>query len=192
MAIDYEQVKKILIPKYFYEIIVPQMGAYYSDYGVDFDVKPVAKCPLHGEDTPSFRWYEETNTFFCFGCRKGGDVINLHREFAESVNGTKPSFKEAMEFLAGFFINGRDDNSVFSAVNEEEIHKLSSVPELILLSNYIKRLEDKLIHSVNVPMEIKRKIYTAIDNTNLLTSLNMIKATDALSYIKHIEKVVHC
>ncbi len=64
-SIQVEQVKKVLIPKYFYEIIIPNMEGYYSDYTVDFESKPVVKCPLHGEDTPSLRWYEDTNTFYC-------------------------------------------------------------------------------------------------------------------------------
>ena len=62
--------RRVTIPSYFYNIIIPQRVDYYSDYTVDFDAKPVAKCPLHDEDTPSMRYYEETNTFYCFGCRK--------------------------------------------------------------------------------------------------------------------------
>lgn len=32
-------------------------------------------CPMHGEKTPSLRIYQ--NTFFCFGCDTGGDVIRF-------------------------------------------------------------------------------------------------------------------
>lgn len=32
-------------------------------------------CPMHGEKTPSLRIYK--NTFFCFGCQTGGDVIRF-------------------------------------------------------------------------------------------------------------------
>lgn len=32
-------------------------------------------CPMHGEKTPSLRIYG--NTFFCFGCQTGGDVIRF-------------------------------------------------------------------------------------------------------------------
>lgn len=36
-------------------------------------------CPLPGHDdrTPSFHYYSETNSFYCFGCRRGGSVIDL-------------------------------------------------------------------------------------------------------------------
>ena len=35
------------------------------------------QCPLHDEKTPSFVVYQETNSFYCFGCDVGGDVIKL-------------------------------------------------------------------------------------------------------------------
>lgn len=39
--------------------------------------KWVAHCPLHeGDRTPSFTVYPDLS-FFCFGCRKGGDAVNF-------------------------------------------------------------------------------------------------------------------
>lgn len=34
-------------------------------------------CPLHNEKKPSFNWYKDTNSWYCFGCAKGGSVIDL-------------------------------------------------------------------------------------------------------------------
>ncbi len=39
----------------------------------------VGLCPFHNEKTPSFTVYPETNSFFCFGCGMGGDVIGFVR-----------------------------------------------------------------------------------------------------------------
>jgi hypothetical protein len=41
----------------------------------------VARCPLpqHQDRSPSFTVYPETDSFFCFGCLVGGDVIELAR-----------------------------------------------------------------------------------------------------------------
>ena len=36
-----------------------------------------ALCPLHKDKTPSFTIYKATNTYFCFGCNKGGDNIDF-------------------------------------------------------------------------------------------------------------------
>lgn len=47
--------------------------------------KSKCKCPFHtGDNTPSFYIYHKTNSFFCFGCRRGGNVINLIQELESS------------------------------------------------------------------------------------------------------------
>lgn len=54
----------------------------------------VGLCPFHNEKTPSFCVYPENNSFFCFGCNKGGDVI----AFIMGVENL--DFTEAVRFLA--------------------------------------------------------------------------------------------
>ena len=41
----------------------------------------VGRCPLpdHEDRSPSFTVYPETNSCFCFGCERGGDVVELAR-----------------------------------------------------------------------------------------------------------------
>ena len=75
--------------------------------------KWVARCPLpsHEDRSPSFTCYPENDSWFCFGCLQGGDVVELYRlaegydqreahtaaamlllEFGEEVPERPPSF----------------------------------------------------------------------------------------------------
>lgn len=51
-------------------------------------------CPFHSEKTPSFSVSPDKQIYHCFGCGKGGGVINFIMEM-ENL-----SFPEAVEFLA--------------------------------------------------------------------------------------------
>jgi len=51
-------------------------------------------CPFHKEKTPSFSVDADNGLFYCFGCHKGGDLIQFLQEI-ESC-----SFPEALEILA--------------------------------------------------------------------------------------------
>ena len=51
-------------------------------------------CPFHNEKTPSFHIYTENNTFYCFGCGAGGDVITFIRRI-ENLD-----YMESIRFLA--------------------------------------------------------------------------------------------
>ncbi len=37
----------------------------------------IGLCPFHGEKTPSFTIYPENGSFYCFGCKIGGDVFTF-------------------------------------------------------------------------------------------------------------------
>lgn len=53
----------------------------------------VGLCPFHNEKTPSFTVYPDSQSFFCFGCGAGGEVISFIRR-AENLD-----FTEAVRFL---------------------------------------------------------------------------------------------
>lgn len=38
-------------------------------------------CPFHGEKTPSFTVFEDTASYYCFGCGAGGDVITFTMKY---------------------------------------------------------------------------------------------------------------
>ncbi|MBE6834658.1 MAG: DNA primase [Ruminococcaceae bacterium] len=51
-------------------------------------------CPFHNEKTPSFTVYPETQSYYCFGCGAGGDVIT----FIKNINNL--DYIEAVKQLA--------------------------------------------------------------------------------------------
>lgn len=53
----------------------------------------VGLCPFHNEKTPSFTVYPESQSFYCFGCGAGGEVISFIRR-AENLD-----YSEAVRYL---------------------------------------------------------------------------------------------
>ena len=68
-------------------------------------------CPFHGEKTPSFTVYPDTQSFYCFGCGEGGDVIR----FICSIENL--DYVDAIKFLADKVgMDLPDDNSYDSTL----------------------------------------------------------------------------
>lgn len=51
-------------------------------------------CPFHNEKTPSFHIYPDTQSFYCFGCGAGGDVISFVKRIHQL------DYVEAVKLLA--------------------------------------------------------------------------------------------
>lgn len=82
----------------------------------------VGLCPFHSEKSPSFNVYPGNNSYYCFGCGKGGGVINFVME-AERLD-----FVEAVRWLAqraGLQVpeNGQDDTMAKLRVRILEINR---------------------------------------------------------------------
>lgn len=178
--IEIEQ--KVSVPMLFAAFIVPEIPDYYSLYPADFNGTPVACCPLHDEDTPSFRWYEETNSFYCFGCGKGGNVVHLFRLFYNRMRDTHISHKEAVDFLYKYFIEGKELANLKSAVKEET--PISSTVDIVRFNRYRYDTEQLVSFDKNISLETKEKFWDMIDNIDILISKNLINANDALNYMK--------
>lgn len=50
-------------------------------------------CPLHKEKTPSFKVYLKTNSWYCFGCHEGGNVVDL------TMKMNNVAFRQAIKML---------------------------------------------------------------------------------------------
>lgn len=73
-------------------------------------------CPFHNEKTPSFTVYPDTQSFYCFGCGEGGDVIRFICS-AENLD-----YVDAIKFLADKVgMDLPDDNSYDSTLAKHRL-----------------------------------------------------------------------
>lgn len=79
----------------------------------------VGLCPFHQEDTASFHVYTDTNSYYCFGCQRGGNVFTYVME-KEHVN-----FTEALQILSDRAGIRLPDKRGKKTVNIHDIMKLS-------------------------------------------------------------------
>ena len=70
---------------------------YAERNGITVDKKGFCCCPFHNEKTASLKIYPGGKSFCCFGCHKGGDIIN----FARNLTGL--DFNAAVKQIAEQF-----------------------------------------------------------------------------------------
>lgn len=86
----------------------------------------VGLCPFHLEDTASFTVSPDKQIFYCFGCQKGGSVINF---VMEEENLTLPEAAEKLAEKAGVTIP-EDNLNEFEAARKSQKNRLYEMHEL--------------------------------------------------------------
>ena len=75
-------------------------------------------CPFHSEKTPSFTVYPENGSFYCFGCKVGGDVFTFTK-LIENLD-----YIDAVKLLAErcgvTVIEGDKDDSLHNLKNSKD------------------------------------------------------------------------
>lgn len=151
------------------------MVDYYKDFvddDVDLGYSPLVNCPLHDESTPSFKYFDDTNTFYCFGCGKGGPnmgtVVDLH-----------------------YYLNKRNNlnYSIVKSIYElSRVYKIQ-IPDLYKVSD-MNCLEKALrgygkVKTYNLDIETPLRV---IQN-QVERYLKVIKQKDFNLYIEYLKKV---
>ncbi len=78
-------------------------------------------CPFHGEKTASFTVYPDTQSYYCFGCGNGGDVINFIKNI-ENLD-----YLDAVRFLADRVgMEVPDENNYDSTMNKRRLRMLEA------------------------------------------------------------------
>jgi len=70
------------------------IGGLFHERGNVSGNKVFFHCPYHNEKTGSLCWYKEDNHFYCYGCLKSGDAIDICMKLNDL------SFIEAVKFLS--------------------------------------------------------------------------------------------
>lgn len=88
-------------------------------------IKPnefIALCPFHTEKTPSFRVYDDTGRYHCFGCQKNGDV------FEWLLKQRNMNIAQAKEFLMA--------SPTLTPVKSEAIIPIVPVPQGVAIHQF--------------------------------------------------------
>ena len=100
-------------------------------------------CPFHSEKTPSFCVYTNTNSFYCFGCGVGGDIITF------IMLAKKLSYKDSVEFLAEKLgISFQNVDSDYS-IDRKSIFEINRAAARFFFFNLTKNLKSKGMSYLN-------------------------------------------
>ena len=133
------------------------------DYGVN--LKPSnslwkACCPFHSEKTASFTVYSHSQSWHCFGCEAGGDVIQFVR-LSE-----KCTYREALQLLD-------IEEDMYNLPSLQ--HRLREEPQKNfshdLLNFYL--LANKLLHQKGLSLSAKGKILDDLFSKNNLDKIKV-------------------
>ena len=95
----------------------------------------VCSCPFHSEKTPSCTVFTETQSFYCFGCGAGGDVITFTMKI-ENLD-----FMEAVKLLAqrsGLEVPERNNRDSSYAKRKTRIYEMNRIAANLYYTNLFK------------------------------------------------------
>ena len=95
------------------------------------------RCPFPAHQatgiTPSFSVYEETNSFFCWGCKKAGSPIDF------VMGMTQSSFVDAIKYLVKKF-NVKVDSSLLTKVIAKSVFNKNKFVKSFNLIESVKKI----------------------------------------------------
>ena len=78
-------------------------------------------CPFHNEKTPSFTVYPDTQSYYCFGCGNGGDVVTFIKNI-ENLD-----YIDAVKYLADRVgMDMPEENTYDATVNKRRLRMLEA------------------------------------------------------------------
>ncbi|GAA4401393.1 hypothetical protein GCM10023187_15540 [Nibrella viscosa] len=100
-----------------------------NDLGYQLQFNRKILCPFHDEKTASLVLYPQTNTFYCFGCGKHGDVVGFYADISRQEYRTA-MHELAANYLPGYQIGGYKRKGVRKVTPERvKAHKKLTAPD---------------------------------------------------------------
>lgn len=118
-----------------------------NKYGIKLNRTNFASCPKHKDRTPSMKIYPDNNSWHCFSCNSGGDIINL----VQAIYNT--DFKNTVAQINQDF--GLDIN-LYHKPSKEEIKRIKEQRELKL------KKEKETLYKILHLLSIHNKIFNCI------------------------------
>ena len=107
--------------------------------------------------------------------------------YASRMSGNKVTKDEAINFLYNYFIRGQETTTQFIEKSDQVNEKLNSDKDIIKLNIYRVNLEKSIMADAKLKSDVKIKLYEALDNVDLLISMDKVDTRSAEKYLK--EKV---
>lgn len=128
-------------------------------------------CPFHNEKTPSFVVSEQFQSYKCFGCGQGGDIL----QFAQETHGI--TFLEALNMLAE-----EKGIEIGKNVSGEPQNDINGIRQTILDAETFFRINyDKLDNSHGAKQEIIKR---GLDVNNKLYGYSLEAPNALYNYLK--------
>ncbi|HOY73117.1 MAG TPA: CHC2 zinc finger domain-containing protein, partial [Tenuifilaceae bacterium] len=93
-------------------------------------------CPFHNEKTPSFTVSPSKGIYKCFGCGKGGNVVNFIMEHEHL------GYVDALKFLAKRY----NIEIVEKEATPEELEQRNERESLMVVSAYVQKYFSNILH----------------------------------------------
>lgn len=180
----------LTIQEYFDNVILEDdsMREYYDGatsitVGYGFN-----RCPFHKENEGSFKVYLESNSYYCFGCHAGGDIIQLHRQHMLINMGIPESFDTSIDYLyqlASDLRNGAK-KPVVVVGGGKQVKIINDKSDLVKFSVKLNRLIGYVMR-VEKDIEVKADKMYAINVCRDSVYGQVVEAKEA---IEELEKVI--
>lgn len=114
--------------------------------------RKVIPCPFHNENIPSCNVNYSDNIFYCFSCKRKGNIISFLNFYANEVDNKKETYIQTIERIlrsnpdimnrCGFTSIYEDRTEIFQKMKRGEFAKVKfHKPEQVTIDTFTKRAE---------------------------------------------------